>query len=740
MAAARSQPGAGLAMLAALVLMSVHVAGKAVRDTLFLSNFEVTSLPKMMIAASAASLLAAIGVSRLLSRVVPARAIPVAMVVSGLAFLGEWLWLRAAPQPGSVAVYLHLASISLVLFSGFWSVVNERFDPYTAKGVVARAGGFGALGGVLGGLVALGLAPRIGVETLLPGFAVLHLACGGVVFALGGPSRPDRPEEVEPNAPGGAGLGSVLGSPLLVKMAGLIILVQAAEQLIDYVFKATAAGAYADEASLVSFFAVFYTASNLLAFGLQTGLGPRALATIGLGGTLAILPAAVAFATAGAALFQRIWSVSLARAANAVFAVSFFKAGFELLWTPVPAETKRPAKVYVDVAAGGMGDLAGSGLVLLLVAWIADLPGTALLGLAAALSLVSLYLVAQLHQGYVSQLAENLRTGAVTLSDSDVHDATTAHTLADGRHTVDRAELLARIRELDQAGAAPSRAGGAASTGDAAPAVSTAEALERISDLLSGEPERVREALRASAGVLELVSLVVPMLGRHALADDALSFLCEVAPRAVGHLGDVLLDPETEVVIRRRVPRALEAAPGLRAMDSLVRGFEDEDFEVRLACARSAVRVVDVDRACRVPGQQVLSLVQRELEVSERKWEQQGRRRGQHVDEPALLETGDLARVDRSMELVFSLLALAYGVEVMASTLRALHSADPTLRGTALEYIQTMLPEKLRRRLVQRVPGGDTARVTQRRSEELAQALMQSSASLPRRGGGSSSS
>jgi hypothetical protein len=165
-------------------------------------------------------------------------------------------------------------------------------------------------------------------------------------------------------------------------MAGLIILVQATEQLIDYIFKATAAGAYPDEASLVSFFAIFYTASNLLAFGLQAGLGPRALATIGLGGTLAILPAAVAFASAGAALFQRIWSVSLARAANAVFAVSFFKAGFELLWTPVPAETKRPAKVYVDVAAGGLGDLAGAGLVLLMVAWIADLPGTVLLGRA----------------------------------------------------------------------------------------------------------------------------------------------------------------------------------------------------------------------------------------------------------------------------------------------------------------------------------------------------------------------
>jgi hypothetical protein len=265
--------------------------------------------------------------------------------------------------------------------------------------------------------------------------------------------------------------------------------------------------------------------------------------------------------------------------------------------------------------------------------------------------------------------------------------------------------------------------------------------VDRVSDLLSGDPDRARQALRAAAGTIELVSLVVPLLGRHALADDAMTFLREVAPRAMGHLGDVLLDPETEVVIRRRVPRALEAAPGKRAMESLVRGFEDEDFDVRLACARSAARVVEADRTCRVPRQQVVRLVLRELDVSERRWEQQGRRRRkQSAGEPALLEPADLDRIDRSMELVFSLLALAYGVDVMASTLRALHSADPTLRGTALEYIQTTLPEKLRRRLVQRVPGGDTARVTQRRSEELAQALMQSSASLPRRGGGSSSS
>ena len=87
------------------------------------------------------------------------------------------------------------------------------------------------------------------------------------------------------------------------------------------------------------------------------------------------------------------------------------------------------------------------------------------------------------------------------------------------------------------------------------------------------------------------------------------------------------------------------------------------------------------------------------------------------------------------MELVFSLLAAGFGCEIAGSALRALHSDDPNLRGTALEYLQTVLPERLRGVLVARVPGGDTARPTRRRSEELAEALTQSSAALPRRPG-----
>jgi hypothetical protein len=191
----------------------------------------------------------------------------------------------------------------------------------------------------------------------------------------------------------------------------------------------------------------------------------------------------------------------------------------------------------------------------------------------------------------------------------------------------------------------------------------------------------------------------------------------------VGQLNDALLDPRSEVLIRRRVPHALGGAVGHRAIQALLRGLEDPDFEVRLECARVAARMADADPALRLSLDDVLPRVERELAVPERRWEQQGRRRREAHEAPAILEKADLPFIDRSMELAFSLLALISGCEIAGSTLRALHSANPVLRGTALEYLQTVLPERLRRALVARIPGGDTARRTQRQAEELAQTL-----------------
>jgi hypothetical protein len=713
---------------ASLLLLATHVAARATRDALFLSNFPVTVLPRMMIAAAVVTLVGAVIVSRLLARVRPTRLVPAGFVLSAAFFVGEWFLLRAAPRAGAVAVYLHFAGFSAVLMSGFWSVVNERFDPHTGKAVVTRIGIFGALGGVVGGLAAFQLAPLVGAPAMLLGLAVLHLGAGAGVLGIGPPAEGAAARSVPQVT--ASGLRILRRTPLLLQMAALIALLGIIEELIDYAFKAEAAARYRDEASLVEFFALFYTAANALAFALQTAAGRHVLQRLGLGGAMALLPALVALSATAATLVTRLWTVTLARGANAVLALSFFRSGFELLYTPVPPETKRPAKAYIDVAAFGLGHMTGGLLILGLLLLIPDLPTQVVLMLVVAACLGGLALVGRLHRGYVRLLADNLRSGVISLDQEELTlDGTTASTLTDTRVTIDRAELRARLRDLEPRAGTP---GGAAAPDQppGAPTPELAAHLEQVTALASSDRARVRATLAEARGDPRLLSHVLPLLDRFDVEAEALRFLRELAPRCVGQLTDALLDDELGIVARRRVPRALEAGGGPRAIEGLCLGLESDDFDMRLQCGRAAARLVARHSELALARDRVFAFAERELGVDPRTWEHQGRRRAEAPGESVVLEVADLDSVNRSVEHVFTLLGMTFGPEVMGSTLRALYCADANLRGTALEYLQAVLPERVRRSLWPHIPAEAGHRRPGRSTEQIEDELLRSSVAI----------
>src|SRR6185295_15104520 len=137
-------PGHRAAVLAAMVaagaLVAQQVAGKATRDALFLSSFPVSLVPAAMIAAAVASVFAVLGFSAALARRPPARVVPAVLGGATVLLLGEW-WLSAvAPRLAAAAVYLHMAVLGAPVVSAFWSLITERFDPYTAKRVMGRLG------------------------------------------------------------------------------------------------------------------------------------------------------------------------------------------------------------------------------------------------------------------------------------------------------------------------------------------------------------------------------------------------------------------------------------------------------------------------------------------------------------------------------------------------------------------------------------------------------------------------
>ena len=228
------------AIVAGGLLVAHQVAAKATRDALFLSNFPVTMLPATSALAAGLSLAGVLAFSRAMTRSSPPVVMRLALAASATALLVEWGLALAAPRLAALAVYLHVALFGATLVSGFWSVVNETFDPHTARRVVGRIGAGATLGGVAGGLLTWRAADLIGVRAMLLVMAGLTAA---TLVALQAVHRSDR-EPLAPSAstayPSVAStLGLIAQHPYLRNMALLVTLCALTEAVLDYVLSAT---------------------------------------------------------------------------------------------------------------------------------------------------------------------------------------------------------------------------------------------------------------------------------------------------------------------------------------------------------------------------------------------------------------------------------------------------------------------------------------------------------------------
>ena len=138
------------------------------------------------------------------------------------------------PRGVAVLLYLHTTSIGAVVISGFWSVVNERFDPHTAKQLMGRIGTGASVGGVLGGLAAWGAAASLDIPILILILGGLNGVCAVGARAIGGPQRAQQQsDESRVSA-----FEIFQETPYLRQLALLVTLVAFTGAVSDYVFKA----------------------------------------------------------------------------------------------------------------------------------------------------------------------------------------------------------------------------------------------------------------------------------------------------------------------------------------------------------------------------------------------------------------------------------------------------------------------------------------------------------------------
>jgi AAA family ATP:ADP antiporter len=657
------------ATFAAFLLIAQQVAARAVRDALFLSAFQVKSLPLVMGGAAVFALAGAEVLSIALARRSPSRVVPAAAALSAGLFALWWAVGLVSPRAAAVGVYLHVATFGGALVSGFWSLVNERFDPYTLRKAVGPIGTGATAGGVAGGLLAWIASRTLPLPATVLGLVAVSALAAAVLARTRGK---DPAPPATPAAAPGTAAAILLRTPSLRTIALVVGLGAVVEALVDFLFKAEAVGRFDAGGSLLGAFAVFHGGMSVLSLVAQASASRAALRHLGIAGTLALRPALTAASALLGVALPRFATATLARGAHETLTNSLFRSAYELLYTPLPEAEKRRAKAVVDVAVDKLGALLGSGTIALALALVPAAAASVLFAVAAAGSLAALGLSRRLHRGYVRTLEQSLILGRVRLDADEILDQATQVTLAN-TSLIERGALLRQIEELRRR-----QLGSLVSPPTAAPLTSSAFAardpsgpaalVDRLVWAWSGHPDLVRQALRHSPEPEPaLVACLLPHLASEELFVDVVRALRRASPRVTGQLVDALLDPAGDPTVRRRIPRVLKACPTDRTVEGLRAALEDPSFEIRASAAAALAALHESSPVVRIAREEVLGRVRRELDSGE--------------------------TVDRQLPQLFALLSLTLERGPLQIAWAAMKGQDRTLRGTALEYLANVLPD-----------------------------------------------
>jgi len=308
---------------------------------------------------------------------------------------------------------------------------------------------------------------------------------------------------------------------------------------------------------------------------------------------------------------------------------------------------------------------------------------------------VAIVLTARLSREYVITLERSLLSQAADLDLLDVQERTTRVTLLRTLGTVE-------IKGLQPRPVSPPKP--TATTRN----VEIDGVAKALSDLRSSDAAVVRVALAGQSALDPILAgAAIRLLARDDVNQDAIQVLRRIAPSIVGQLSDALLDVGQDFAIRRRIPRVLAYSASPRAVEGLIQGLGDSRFEVRFSCGRALSRICAKNQDLRPRADDVYEAVSREIKIAARLGETP-RVLDRYDDHDATSPEAIWNSTNIRLEHIFRLLSLCLPREPLQVAFQALHTDDGRLRGTALEYLERILPAEIRTALWQFVE--DTSR------------------------------
>jgi AAA family ATP:ADP antiporter len=425
----RIRPGearrVGLMFLYLMGVVSTFIVSRTVRDTLFLSRYELSKLPLMYVAVAVGVAVASYGYSRIADRHRRDLLITMSLISFAATFAAFWLALHL--QRGGTwlypALYVVVEIIGAISIIQFWTFANDIYSAREAKRLFGVIGAGGVISNIICGFAIGSIAPRIGSENLLLVCTTLLALCIIAVRAIAAISRSDLEQAVRKPKRSRIGLaadsGAVLGSRHLKIIAGIVTLTFLTVTIVDYQFKVIAKDTYR-EAELAAYFGYFYGFTGIVSSLFQFFLTSRILERSGIAVSLAILPIGLftgASAMLAVPMVSALAAVTLAKSAENIFRYTVNDATTQLLYVPVPSHYRGRAKAFIDgilkpVSIGVAGlAIMGLGRMLPKERFALDLAHVDIVLLS-----IWILLVVGIRREYVKSLIKTLQSRGLDLS------------------------------------------------------------------------------------------------------------------------------------------------------------------------------------------------------------------------------------------------------------------------------------------------------------------------------------
>ena len=349
------------------LVLSAYYVIRPIRDD-FGAAGGVENLPWMFTGTLVTMLIANTLFSALVARFSRRRFIPVAyrfFIANLLIFFALLLFIPKGNQIWvGRAFFVWTSAFNLFVVSVFWAFMVDVFSSDQGKRLFGFISVGGTLGAIVGAAITASLVKKVGsVNLLLISAVLLELSAQCVRLFPTVLKDRDPAKKNEESAVGGSmwtGIAHNFKSPYLLGISAYMLLYSITSTLLYFQQIAIAASAFTDRAARTAFFAKIDLVVNLLTIVAQIFITGRLLKWLGVGITLALLPAfsVIGFAAMGftPTLTLLVVFLTLRRAGNFAFA----RPARETLFTVVPREDKYKSKNFIDTVVYRVGDQIGA--------------------------------------------------------------------------------------------------------------------------------------------------------------------------------------------------------------------------------------------------------------------------------------------------------------------------------------------------------------------------------------------